>query len=57
MKAIIKKTVEITLILTTKEAHWLKAKVKNEYGPNESNEDREIRNKIFNAIPPFSELT
>lgn len=50
MRASIKKTVEVTLVLDEGEARWLKARVQNSVDKHESQQDYDIRNQIFEEL-------
>ena len=50
--------IEVTLTMAADEALWLKQMTQNYIGPgNEVEEDRRVRVTLFEALPPFKELT
>lgn len=56
MKTIIKTSIEVTLILNSKEAFWLKSITQNPLVEGESEDDVKMRNLFFVSLPTFGEL-
>lgn len=54
-KVNVQKQVDITLILSPKEALWLKNVMQNPVGP-ENSEDYSMRNGFFESLPGIPEL-
>lgn len=49
-------SIEVHIILSAQQAFWLKAAMQNPHPDDEGELERNIRESIFNALPPFKAL-